>query len=435
MSGTIAVIGGGAAGIYAALAARSEGASVIIFERNARLGIKILISGGGKCNITHDATPGEIEKGFIRSESRFLRHALHELTSRDVIEALHGDGVATCTRDNGRVFPVSGKAEDVLAAFERRLHREHVDVRTNSRVSGIDVSGGEVKGVVVNGRHFACDAAVIATGGMSYRKVGTTGDGIEWSRLLGHSIAPVRAALAPIFFPAPPAPDWQGVALRDVVMSVEAQDAAARIRKMGISMKWRDDVLLTHRGLSGPATLEISRAAALAREFGATAHLEIDLVPDVDAAKLQDMWKSMLTASGRKEVQSFVELHVPRALVRYLLASSGLRAGIRMSDVDRSSRSSLISNLKRWQVGVVGEVPLDKGEVTAGGVALEEVDRITMESKRIRGLYIVGEALDIAGSIGGYNLQAAFATGWVAGRAAARRVSVKPDTRMPQSQA
>ncbi len=421
MTRRVAIIGGGAAGIYAALAARQAGAEAVIYERNGRLGIKILISGGGKCNITHDDPPREMESGFITREARFLRYAFHELSSAQVLDALHAEGLETVTRPNGRVFPASGRAEDVLAAFERMLRRAGVTFRTGTLVEGIELRDGAVAGVIVAGRMEPCDAAVVATGGMSYRKVGTTGDGIRWGGEMGHRIEPVRAALAPIYFSAPPPPEWQGVALRDVSFSVECNGGRPKFpRGEEFPSEWRDDLLLTHRGVSGPSALEVSRAAARARELCDAVTLVVDLVPDLSLEQLQRAWEERLASSGRSEVQTFVEGYAPRALAGYLLDAAGLSSGTRLSAVTRDARGALLGVLKRWRVGAVGEVPVDRGEVTAGGIALAEVSPTTLESKRVRCLYFAGEALDVSGCVGGYNLQAAFSTGYVAGRAAGK---------------
>lgn len=416
----MAIIGGGAAGIFAALAARGAGADAVLYERNRRPGIKILISGGGKCNITHDAPPREMEEGFIPREARFLRYALHELTSAAVLDALHAEGVETFTRPNGRVFPTSGRAEDVLAAFERMMNRAGVTLRTGALVERVAVEEGEAAGIVVNGGMEPCDAVVVATGGMSYRKVGTTGDGIRWGMELGHAIEPVRAALAPIYFPIAPPADWQGVALRDVLLFCESAGGVPKLpRQEAFPVAWRDDLLLTHRGLSGPSALEVSRAAARLAEEGGPVALVVDLLPDVSREELQAAWERRASSAGRSEVQSFVEGYLPHALVRYFLDAAGVPAGTKLSEVTREGRSSILRALKGWRMGEVGEVPIDRGEVTAGGIALGEVAPTTMESRRVRGLYFAGEALDISGRVGGYNLQAAFSTGYVAGRSAA----------------
>lgn len=428
MASRIAIVGGGAAGIFAALGARAEGADPVIYERNPRLGIKILISGGGKCNITHLATPSELEEGFIPREARFLRFAFHELTPEDVLRMLHEEGVETIVRANGRVFPAGGRAEDVLAAFERMLARAGAAVRTRARVEGIVVEDGAVRGIAVDGATEPCDAVVIATGGTSYRKVGTTGDGIAWAEELGLAIVPVRSALAPIYFPTPPPADWQGVALRDVVLRVVYEgEKIPFLRKDGYFAEWRGDLLLTHRGISGPTTLEVSRVAALIAEQGRRPMLVVDLLPDISSEELVALWEERLAASPRGEVQSFVEQFVPRALVPAVLSAAGVESGTKCANLARAARTTLLGVLKGWTIGQAGEIPIDRGEVTAGGVALSEVSPKTMASKRVSGLYLAGEALDIAGSVGGYNLQAAFATGWIAGRSAARELSA-PNT-------
>ncbi len=420
----VAVVGGGAAGIFAALSAAEGGARVVIFERNDRIGIKILISGGGKCNITHRAAPAEVEAGFIRGEARFLRYALHELTAEDLISALEAEGVETYTRPNGRVFPVSGRADDVLSAFERMLARSGVEIRTGCRVGEIVVEEGRAVGVRPEGEENALrfDAVIVTTGGISYRKVGTTGDGIRWAERLGHTIVPLRAALAPIYFAPPPHPRLQGVALRDISLSVDPGPVAPGRARRGIYPEtWRDDLLFTHRGVSGPAVLEVSRSAALSLESGAEVRLLVDILPDLSMEELTEAWNRRTAESPKGEVQTFLEGYMPRGVIPFLLESAGVPDGTKTARTTREERARLLATMKGWALGPVGEVPIDRGEVTAGGVALSEVSPVTMESKRVPALYFAGEALDIAGSVGGYNLQAAFATGRVAGRAAAGR--------------
>jgi predicted Rossmann fold flavoprotein len=413
----IAVVGGGAAGIYAALSVSASGGDATLFEKNRRIGIKILISGGGRCNITHDAVPGELERGFRTQEARFLRFAFHELAPQDVLQALRARGVDTATRPNGRVFPVSGSAEDVLHAFESMLAEARVWIRAGVAVEGIEMRDGRATGIRVGGVDESYDAVIVATGGMSYRAVGTTGDGIRWARELALPVEPVRAALAPIYFPAPPPADWQGVSLRDVVLRLRCNGLDS-LRREGYATEWRDDVLLTHRGVSGPAVLEVSRAAALARERGSAVHLDVDLLPDLTGGDLLDRWRAFHATRPRAEVHSFVEAAAPRAVVPFILESCGIEPRRRTAAIEREARTRLFDSLKKWRIGEAGTIPLDRGEVTAGGVSLSAVDPRTMRIRSCERLYFAGEALDVAGSVGGYNLQAAFATGFVAGRAA-----------------
>lgn len=416
----IAVVGGGAAGMLAALAVRAAGQHATLFERNKRLGIKILISGGGKCNITHNALPRPMEQGFIPPEARFLRYAFHTLTADSLLAMLHAEGVETFTRPNGRVFPVSGSADDVLSAFERMLRRADVEVRTNAHVQSVLVEDGVAVGVQLAGKAMPFDAVIVATGGISYRKVGTTGDGISWGEALGIPVVPLRPALAPIYFSPPPPAHWQGVALRDVRLSF-----TPTLQSLGIpnakhfNQTWRDDLLLTHRGASGPAVLEISRAVALAQEAGATPTLIADVAPEQTHQDLLDTFLDRLQASPTSEIQTLVAGFVPQAVVESVMEQAGIESGRKLGAVRRQEREKLIATLKQWRVGTVGEVPIDRGEVTAGGIALRGVGPTTMRSQSVRNLYFAGEALDVAGRVGGYNLQAAFSTGWAAGQAAA----------------
>jgi len=433
MSRRVIVVGGGAAGMMAALAARRGAADVILVERNKRLGVKILISGGGRCNITHDGSPREIEQGFVPREGRFLRYSLHEFPPSAVLAMLHEQGVETLVRPNGRVFPASGRAEDVLSAFERILSVHRIEVVTSTRVDSLVIDCCEVTGVRCNDKTMVADSVVIATGGLSYRKVGTTGDGIRWGVEAGLRAEPARAALAPIYFTTPPPADWQGVSLRGVEVSVRFRsridgsrpgDAASGSPSIltppdGVPTSWRDDLLLTHRGLSGPSILEISRSVAWGIDMGARPVILIDIVPDLTRDELRKRFDERRSDSPATEVQTMVSEYMPRALVPWFLRMLGIDAGVRLADLTRIARTVLLDGLKGWMPGEVGEVPIDKGEVTAGGIALDQIDPRTMRARGLGGLYIAGEALDIAGSIGGYNLQAAFSTGWVAGRSAA----------------
>lgn len=422
---TIGVVGGGAAGIMASLGIAEAGGRAVLYERNEQIGIKIRISGGGKCNITHEATPRELEEGFIPKEARFLRYAFNEMPPEEILRRLHNEGLETYTRPNGRVFPVSGRSKDVLAAFERMLRKSGVTVRTDALVAGVEIHDGRAVGVKLGDSVLPHSAVIVTTGGESYRKVGTTGDGMRWAREMGHTMVPIRGALAPIQFPTAPPKDWQGIALRDVVLSLRFSPGDRFPKKEKIPTSWRDDLLLTHNGISGPTALEVSRAAALAREYGETVELVVDLLPDDTAEDLRDAFLAFVTESPKSDVSRFVDRIAPSRLVPYLLKSASIDPGRKAADLSKGERGRLLETIKAWVPGVVGGVPIDRGEVTAGGVALNQVSRTTMESKSVSGLYISGEALDISGCVGGYNLQAAFATGYVAGRDAAARYGPK----------
>lgn len=421
MAKRVAVVGGGAAGILASLALRREGAEAVVFERNPRIGIKIRISGGGKCNVTHAGTPREIEEGFIPREARFLRHALHTLTPATVVSMLEAEGVALYTRPNGRIFPESGRSEEVLAAFESMMDRARVSTVTEATIAGLHVENGSVCGVVLEGGAVErFDAVIVTTGGVSYPTVGTTGDGIRWGQETGHAVERTRAALAPIYLSNTPK-EWQGVALRDVVVRIERENGERLLpRNEPYPASWRDDLLLTHRGVSGPTALETSRAAARALELGNAPTLVVDMKPDAADGEIEQALVEGAAESGRTEIQNALLAWMPRAIVPALLVAAEVPHGRQLAELTRNERRKLAVAVRGWRIGPVSSVPVERGEVSAGGIALGEVDPRTMGSRRIPGLFFAGEVLDIAGCVGGYNLQAAFSTGWVAGTTAAR---------------
>lgn len=406
----VVVVGAGAAGIIAAWRAASLGASVTLLEKNDRIGIKILISGGGKCNITHDGPIEELLRAFRPNEARFLRPACYRFNNRDIVELLTRRGLEVCTRPDGRVFPTNGTAKDVVAILGDVLAEAGVRVKLNAAVEGIAAEDGQVTGVRLGGSVIPSRHVVLAVGGSSYPGTGTTGDGWPWARELGHTIVKVRAALAPIIVePRVPA-EWAGVALRDCLL---------RARQDGKEFaRWRGDLLFTHKGISGPAVLGISRDVAERREHGPVM-LEVDLCPDRTFEQLSAQISLFQKEHPRMRISAFVDQLIADRLTETLLQSAGVDPGTAASYFPAKSRNRLIETLKRWPLGSVQQVPIDKGEVVAGGVSLDEVDPQTMRSQVMNGLYLCGEVLDIAGPVGGYNLQAAFSTGFVAGETAA----------------
>jgi predicted Rossmann fold flavoprotein len=416
MTPSIAIVGGGAGGMFAALAAshaardRNRALEVHLFERNARMGIKILISGGGKCNITHAGTIEELLiEGFPRkTEQRFLKSAMYRYTNEEVIALLEMQNVSVHARENGRVFPDSGRAEDVLLAFEEELSSHNVIVHTNSRIESVEATEDGRWNITCNGERISANVLVLATGGTSYSKTGTTGDGIGYARELGHTIVPVRAALAPIYLKQAPAQSLVGISLRDITISVSQNHKMLASR--------RGDILITHRGLSGPAILSISNLAAMLMEDGPISiHANI-------AGHKEDGTRAMLIAvqksNTKQQVKTYLESLLPNRFVPFVMEQAEVPSDRKWHELTRDERARLASTLVHYSFGEVSDVPLERGEVTSGGVALGEVDPKTMMSRVRSGLFFAGEMLDVAGEIGGYNLQAAYSTGWVAGDSA-----------------
>jgi len=427
-------VGGGAAGIVAAWRAAHCGARVVLFEKTPRLGTKVLISGGGKCNIAHDGPLEELLARFRPNERLFLRPSCYRFDNRQIMAMVANQGLELYTRADGRVFPSNGDAKDVVAILTGYL--EGIDVFTNSPVVGISSdliltvqAQAELKQTAKAAKHgfgathllahalnveleaqswpgpsqVKAKAVVLAAGGSSYPKSGTTGDAWAWLRGLGHTIVKPCAALAPIYLQEPDV-DLAGVAAREIGLKARAAK--------GVVASAVGDLLFTHQGVSGPTALDISREVAA--NLPEPVSLELDLFP---YQKLDEI---------RPKVAALVESlppRIPAALVQRLLGELQIQ-GSGLGRIDQKTRNRLADTVKAWRIGVVRTVPLEKGEVVAGGVSLDEVDPQTMASRKVEGLYLCGELLDVAGPVGGYNLQAAFATGYVAGESAAK-ASVK----------
>jgi predicted Rossmann fold flavoprotein len=418
--GPVIVVGGGAAGIIAAWRSASLQAPTLLLEKNERLGIKLHISGGGKCNITHAGLMHDVRMAFEPNEARFLRLPFLRFTNEDVLALLHQRGVETFARPDGRIFPVSGRAEDVVDALAWHARQAGAEIRCGTPVERIESEGGTIQGVRAQGNQLGASAVILATGGVSYPKTGTTGEGFRWAREMGHTLVPLRAALAPIYLdPTPPA-EWSGVALRDCLLRARAAGK--------VISRWRGDLLFTHKGISGPTALAVSRDVALALERGPVA-LEADLLPDRPPEALAAELTSAEHRAARRGLRSLLDGWLPNRLVPALLARAEVDPATPLHQLPRPARNRLIQTLKSWPLGAARAVPLERGEVTAGGVSLEEVDPATMTSRKLPGLYLCGEILDLAGPVGGYNLQAAFSTGYVAGEAAASASQSQGETR------
>ena len=405
------MVGAGAAGIIAAWRAASLGARTLLLEKTNRLGTKILISGGGKCNITHDGELEDVLRAFRPNEARFIRPACYRFTNRQIVKLLTDRGLRVYTREDGRIFPVDQTAKDVVNILRRYLTDVGVEVRFNVAVTALESDENGISGVRAGALAIAAKSVIVATGGSSYPNSGTTGDAWPWARELGHTIVKVRAALAPIYLDVDP--ERAGVALRDVILK-------ARVGSKEVT-RWRGDLLFTHRGISGPTALGISRIVTEQLEQ-APVHLEVDLTPDwsfEQASRELQAWRQL---NSRKQITQFLETIVPKSLCATILEAANIDKSTAAAALSQKSHNRLVETIKGWSLGQVRTVPLEKGECVAGGVSLEEVDPKSMESKLVPGLFLCGEALDIAGPVGGYNLQAAFATGYVAGESAARRV-------------
>jgi predicted Rossmann fold flavoprotein len=410
----IVVIGAGAAGIIAAWRAASAGAHVILLEKEQRIGSKILISGGGKCNITHDGNVEEMLHCFRPEEARFLRPSFYQFDNQQICDMLTLKGLKVYTRPDGRIFPDGAAAKEVISLLAEYLRDAHVELKTGQRVSSIEAYDNHIKTVIAydsEGKRAAYhpDCVIISTGGYSYPGTGATGEGWGWLAGLGHSVSKPRAALAPIFLNPQPPPEWAGISIKECLM--KARHPGKEVSRT------KGDILFTHRGVSGPAILEISKTVAEARASGDVS-LFVDLIPGEKYEIILNRIEDWGVNNPGKHVKVFASDFLPDRLVDSFLQSADA-CGARGSDLLGKRGHKLAGTFKDWFIGIAQQVPLEKGEVTAGGVSLSEVDPQTMASRLIKGLYICGEILDVAGPVGGYNLQAAFSTGYTAGDSAA----------------
>lgn len=406
----IIVIGGGAAGIIAAWRAASLSVDTLLIEKNDKLGRKLLISGSGKCNITHSGTVEELLQNFPKNEANFLKYSFYRFSNIDIIKLMNLSGLETYTRNDGKIFPVTESARDVLNVLEKLLKNNNVKILFNSPVKSVQVQADYSFKVILKNDIFECHCMIIATGGVSYPHTGSTGDGYIFAQQLGHTIIDIKPALAPIEV-SPKFPDtWKGVALRNGILKCYLKNK--------IIGKESGDILFTHRGLSGPGILEISRYAAEYIHQG-DLYLFYDLFPSKTFETIDyELRKNFLENSNMK-IENAIKRYLPDRIIKYFLNEIGIEDSKRCNQISKKERRKIVELIKQLPLGKIENIDIKKGEVTAGGVSLKEINSKTMESRKIKGLYFCGEVLDLAGRIGGYNLQAAYSTGYVAGESAA----------------
>jgi predicted Rossmann fold flavoprotein len=403
----IIVIGAGAAGLLAAIRAAEAGKRTLLLEKNRRPGVKILMSGGTRCNLTHATDNRGVVEAF-GPPGRFLHSALAALSVQDTIDFFDTEGVATKVEPTGKVFPVSNKASDVLAALLRRLERSGAQLLLEEPLRDLRPADGRLQ-VITSHQVFSAGRVILTTGGQSYPGSGTTGDGYAIASRVGHRIVTPRPALVPVKVAVPWVADLRGVTLADVGLRVlEGSDVLAQ---------GRGSLLFAHFGLSGPVVLDISKVVSR-HANPATLTLEFDLLPLMKESDVNEWLRQESLDSGRRQLAAVLAADLPRRLCDIQLQQAGLPTDRRAAALNRADRSRLVQLLKHLRLPVSGTLGFEKAEVTAGGIALDEVDSRSMASKYLPGLYIAGEVLDLDGPIGGYNFQAAFSTGWLAGAAA-----------------
>ncbi len=405
------VAGGGPAGLMAAGQAALAGVDVVVLEKMPRPGRKLCITGKGRCNLTNVAPLPDF-LGHFGPTGSFLRQAFHRFFTPELLGFFEDLGLTTITERGGRVFPASGKAPEVLAALERWLRQCGVTIRGGHAIERVCLKDGRVTGVrCAGGETLAGDALILATGGASYPLTGSTGDGYSLAEAAGHHVVPIRPALVPLLTAGSATGRMSDLQLRNILVRLFI-DGKKRAEAFG-------ELTFTEDGLGGPVILTLSSRIVDTLVEGRTVVLLLDLKPALDEHKLDARLRRDFEHRRLEPISSVLRGLLPKEMVPVALEESGLTAERLAGTIRSEERKRLRHWLKNFRLTVTGHRPLAEAIVTAGGIDTREVDPRTMASRLVRGLYFAGEMLDVQADTGGYNLQAAFSTGWLAGRSAA----------------
>lgn len=404
----VVVIGGGAAGMMAALSAHRAGARVILVEPNEKLGRKLYITGKGRCNLTNNTTPEGVLRHVPRN-GRFLYSAVTRFPPAAVMEYFETLGVPLKTERGGRVFPCSDRAADVIDALFFALKKAGVTL-LRDRATALEIQEERVTGVVLEGQTLAAGAVILATGGLSYPATGSTGDGYRLAQEAGHTIVEPRPSLVPLEEAGDTCARMQGLSLKNVTLTLKNQKKKAVFQEQG-------EMLFTHFGLSGPLVLSASAHANWAKD---TYTAVIDLKPALDEEKLEARILRDVAQAPNKAFHNFLEGLLPRLLIPVAGERAQIPADLPVNAMTRAQRRRLMEVMKHFAIPIAGPRPIKEAIITAGGVKTGEVDPGSMMSKKTAGLFLAGELLDVDAYTGGFNLQIAWCTGRAAGEGAAQ---------------
>ena len=401
----VAVIGAGASGMLAAVSAAEAGATVLLIERNRETGLKIGLTGKGRCNLTNNCDLNTFLEN-VPVNPRFLYRALTDFSPADTMDYFESIGVKLKTERGRRVFPQSDSAQEVRRALRRECEKRCRLVQ--GRADGILMSGGAVCGVTVEGREYASRAVIVAAGGLSYPRTGSTGDGYRFAREAGHTVTPLRGSLVPIVCTGKLCGELMGLSLRNVALSASVSGKTV--------YRGEGEMLFTHFGVSGP--LVLSASALIAGRY--PAELTIDLKPALDRETLDRRLLREFGDNPNKDYVNLLGALLPAKLVPVFAELSGIDPRRKANGITREERSTIVSLLKEFRLTAEGTRPPEEAVVTSGGVCVKEINPSTMESRLVKGLYFAGEVIDVDAYTGGYNLQIAFSTGRLAGLSAAK---------------
>jgi len=396
----VAVIGGGPAGMMAAGAAAAQGCDVVLLDKNARLGRKLSITGKGRCNVTNACdTDGLLSN--TPGNPDFLRSAFSRFTSAHTMSFFEDLGVRLVVERGRRVFPESGQAADIVSALEKYISQKKVHIILNSTVS--DVEYGKIKTIAANGVIYKADSVILATGGLSYPTTGSTGDGYRFSKKAGHTITPLIPSLTPMRTEDPWAAGLQGLTLKNT--------GIALLNDRGVIYRDFGELLFTHFGVSGPVILSASRFCADDGKYA----LHIDLKPALDDQTLDARLLRDFQQYKNKDFIHALDDLLPHAIIPVIVMLSGVNPNKKVNSVTKFERKALVKLIKCLPLSISGLLGFNYAVITRRGVSIKEINPSTMESRLVKGLYFAGEILDVDALTGGYNLQIAFSTGYMAG--------------------
>jgi len=416
MNYNVIIIGAGSAGLMAAVAAGQHGAKTLLIDKGEKLGRKLGISGGGRCNVTNNKEIDELIKN-IPGNGRFLYSAFSTFNNMDIISFFENLGIALKEEDNGRMFPVSNKAKSVVDALINEVKRLGVTIKTNSPVARVRYKEGAVEGVeLINGETYYCKKVIVAVGGKSVPHTGSTGDGYPWAIEAGHTITELFPTEVPLTSREHFIQDkqLQGLSLRQVALSAWSLKGKKMITHEG-------DMIFTHFGISGPIVLKCSQFVVkeLMKSTGTPIKMTIDLKPELSVQDVFNESYALCQAEPKKLVRNVLKAYVPEKLIPLLMQKVQLDDELTFDHIPNQQWQELANLIKAFPVRIHGSLSIEDAFVTGGGVNLKEIHPSTMESKLMSGLYFCGEVLDIHGYTGGYNITAAFSTGYNAGKDAA----------------
>lgn len=410
----VIVIGGGPAGIISAISASKRGDKVIILERNKALGRKLLITGKGRCNITSALDINEFIQN-VPGNGRFLYSAFQSFTNIDIINLLKENGVEVKEERGSRIFPVSDKAEDVLNAFIKEIKKCNIEVMTGVRVKKILVKENMVMGAETEAKNkILADKVILATGGKSYSITGSTGDGYEMARELGHNIIKVQGSLVPLEAEPRICQNMQGLSLKNVKIIIKDVSSNKNI--------YEDfgEMLFTHFGVSGPTILSSSAHLLRYRNIkellkNNSIKLYIDIKPALTLEELDLRVRRDFEEFKNKEFKNSLDKLLPKKMIKEFIARTNIDELKKVNEITKQERKRIVELLKRFDISIKGFRPVEEAIITAGGIDTKQIDPKTMESKIIKGLFFAGEIIDVDAYTGGFNLQIAYSTGYVAG--------------------